>query len=265
MRRFDGYGVLITGAAQGIGAATARRFAAEGAAVLVTDLDGDHAERTAADIRGTGGKAEGLACDIADRAAVEAAVAHAADRFGSLDVLVNNAYSCHADAPLFEDQPDDLWHQDIDITLSGAMLPQPPAGRCPQRPRRAAPSGRRSRPPGRHRQHRLRQRRARLRLPRLQRREGRPRVSHPHAGRPCRPPWRPRQPDRPGHGPYRRLGRSRGRPRPYRPLYPLGRVGEPEDIAAAVLFLASADASWITGVTLPVDGGILISHLGFRR
>ncbi|HEU5486816.1 MAG TPA: SDR family oxidoreductase, partial [Microlunatus sp.] len=42
-----------------------------------------------------------------------------------------------------------------------------------------------------------------------------------------------------------------------RPLYPLGRVGEPGDIAAAVAFLASADASWITGVTLPVDGGVL--------
>ena len=42
-----------------------------------------------------------------------------------------------------------------------------------------------------------------------------------------------------------------------RPLYPLGRVGEPSDIAAAVAFLASDDASWITGVTLPVDGGVL--------
>jgi NAD(P)-dependent dehydrogenase (short-subunit alcohol dehydrogenase family) len=40
-------------------------------------------------------------------------------------------------------------------------------------------------------------------------------------------------------------------------MYPLGRIGEPEDIAAAVAFLASADASWITGITLPVDGGIL--------
>jgi NAD(P)-dependent dehydrogenase (short-subunit alcohol dehydrogenase family) len=45
--------------------------------------------------------------------------------------------------------------------------------------------------------------------------------------------------------------------------YPLGRVGEPEDIAAAVTFLASTDASWITGVTLPVDGGILGSNQGF--
>ena len=47
--------------------------------------------------------------------------------------------------------------------------------------------------------------------------------------------------------------------------YPLGRVGLPDDIAAAVAFLASQDASWITGVTLPVDGGILIGQLGVRR
>jgi NAD(P)-dependent dehydrogenase (short-subunit alcohol dehydrogenase family) len=51
-------------------------------------------------------------------------------------------------------------------------------------------------------------------------------------------------------------GQSGGADR-LRPLYPLGRVGEPSDIAAAVAFLASDDASWITGVTLPVDGGVL--------
>ena len=48
-----------------------------------------------------------------------------------------------------------------------------------------------------------------------------------------------------------------------RALYPLGRVGEPDDIAAAVAFLASADAAWITGVTLRVDGGILVTNPAF--
>lgn len=47
--------------------------------------------------------------------------------------------------------------------------------------------------------------------------------------------------------------------------YPLGRVGEPADIASAVAFLASADAAWITGVTLPVDGGLLVSNLAMLR
>ncbi len=49
-----------------------------------------------------------------------------------------------------------------------------------------------------------------------------------------------------------------------RRLYPLGRVGEPEDIAAAVTFLASSDASWITGTTLVVDGGLTAVHTGFH-
>ena len=49
------------------------------------------------------------------------------------------------------------------------------------------------------------------------------------------------------------------------PAYPLGRVGEPEDVAGAVTFLASADAAWITGITLPVDGGILSSSHVFRQ
>jgi len=45
-----------------------------------------------------------------------------------------------------------------------------------------------------------------------------------------------------------------------KPLYPLGRVGEAEDVAGAVVFLASTDAAWITGHTLPVDGGLLLAH-----
>ncbi|MDV9200483.1 SDR family oxidoreductase, partial [Streptomyces sp. Wh19] len=48
-------------------------------------------------------------------------------------------------------------------------------------------------------------------------------------------------------------------------LYPLGRVGEPEDIASAVAFLASRDAAWITGTTLRVDGGLTVTNYGFRQ
>ncbi|KUL21173.1 SDR family NAD(P)-dependent oxidoreductase [Streptomyces regalis] len=84
--RFAGYGVLITGAARGIGAATARRFAEEGARVLVTDVHLPAAEQTAAALCEQGLAAGEFACDVADRAAVEAAVAHAVDTFGSLDV-----------------------------------------------------------------------------------------------------------------------------------------------------------------------------------
>ncbi len=119
-RRFEGYGVLITGGARGIGAATARRFAREGARVLIADRDPDEAARTAAALRDEGLTVEGRGCDVADRCAVEAAVAHAADTFGSLDVLVNSAAHCSPDAPRFEDEPDESWARDLDVTLTGA-------------------------------------------------------------------------------------------------------------------------------------------------
>src|SRR4051812_15939735 len=121
MRRFDGYVALVTGAGQGIGEAVVRRLAGEGARVLVTDLDGERAAQAAARVREVGGEAEGLACDVADRAAVEAAVAAAVERFGGLDVLVNCAYSCHRDVPRFEDEPDESWARDLDVTLTGAF------------------------------------------------------------------------------------------------------------------------------------------------
>lgn len=116
-KRFEGYGVLVTGAARGIGAATARRLAEEGARVLLTDRDGPVAEKTAAGLREQGLTAEALECDVADRASVEAAVAHAVDTFGSLDVLVNSAAGCTPGAPLFEDEPDAVWAGDLDVTL----------------------------------------------------------------------------------------------------------------------------------------------------
>lgn len=118
-RRFEGYGVLVTGAARGIGAAVARRLAEEGARVLVTDADPAEAEKTAAALRELGLGAEAFGCDVGDQEAVERAVAHAVATFGALDVLVNSAAHCTPDHPLFEDQPDDEWARDIDITLTG--------------------------------------------------------------------------------------------------------------------------------------------------
>src|SRR5690349_16299544 len=119
-RRFDGHGVVITGAARGIGAATARRLAEEGACVLVTDADGTEAEKTASALRESGLTARARTCDVTDQDSVEAAVAHAVDAFGSLDVLVNSAAHCTPDTPLFEDGPDDAWDRDLDVTLLGA-------------------------------------------------------------------------------------------------------------------------------------------------
>ncbi|MFF0288385.1 SDR family NAD(P)-dependent oxidoreductase [Streptomyces sp. NPDC005262] len=252
--RFDGYGVLITGAGQGIGAATARRLAGEGARVLVTDLDGDRAEHTAAAIRKTGAAAEALPCDVGDRAAVEAAVAHAVEAFGTLDVLVNNAYRCTPDTPLFEDEPDDVWQGDLDATLTGpyrcsrAALPHLVASGRGAIVNIGSVNGEQD-----FGNHAYSAAKAGLgSLTRTLAGHAGPRgvrVNLVAPGTIRTDAWAGRDLE---------LDRVSA-------AYPLGRVGEPDDIAAAVAFLASRDAAWITGTTLRVDGGLLAVNTGFRR
>ncbi|WP_329163188.1 SDR family oxidoreductase [Streptomyces sp. NBC_01717] len=252
--RFDGYGVLITGAGQGIGAATARRLAGEGARVLVTDLDGDRAEQTAAAIRKTGATAESLPCDVGDRAAVEAAVARAVEAFGTLDVLVNNAYRCTPDTPLFEDEPDDVWQGDLDATLTGpyrcsrAALPHLVASGRGAIVNIGSVNGEQD-----FGNHAYSAAKAGLgSLTRTLAGHAGPRgvrVNLVAPGTIRTDAWAGRDLE---------LDRVSA-------VYPLGRVGEPDDIAAAVAFLASRDAAWITGTTLRVDGGLLAVNTGFRR
>jgi len=91
MGRLDRKVAIITGAASGIGKEIAKRFASEGAKVVIADLQMPAAEAAAAEIKRDGGIAMGVAMDVSDEAAVEVGVTRTIERFAGLDILVSNA------------------------------------------------------------------------------------------------------------------------------------------------------------------------------
>jgi meso-butanediol dehydrogenase/(S,S)-butanediol dehydrogenase/diacetyl reductase len=241
VERFAGRVALVTAAAQGIGRAVAHRIAAEGGSVVITDVNVAGAEVVAAEI---GDRALALRVDVTVRSEIEAAVAAAVEKFGGLDVLVNNA-----GANVVRSEPEETsaeeWHRQLDVTLVSAMqciqaaLPELVARRgsvvtigsinsltgIGNLEYAAAKAGQQSLTQNLAVRYGAQGVRFNLVAP----------------GTVRTPNWD----DQPGQ--LDQLAR----------LYPLRRVGEPEDIAAAVAFLASDDAAWITGHTLPVEGGLL--------
>jgi meso-butanediol dehydrogenase / (S,S)-butanediol dehydrogenase / diacetyl reductase len=241
MQRFSGKVALVTAGAQGIGEAVARRIAAEGGSVVITDLQSDKIEALAAEL---GSAAYAVPLDVTDREQVDAAIAATIARFGQLDVLVNNAGGCIITS-IPEDTTGEDWHRQLDLTLVGAA-------RCIQA----------SLP------HLVKSRGNVVTISSVNgiaafgnieyaaAKAGQIAMTQNFAARygglgvrfnvvapgTIRTPNWDNQPDT--------LER-------FKALYPLGRVGESEDIAAAVAFLASSDAAWITGHTLPVEGGVL--------
>ena len=118
--RFAGRGVIVTGGGRGIGQATARAFAAEGADVLVLGRTVADLEDTVAQITADGGQAWLLPCDVTDEAQVGETVTRTAGRWGRIDVLVNNA-GIDDDTPLLEiDRA--RWRAVIDTNLTGVFL-----------------------------------------------------------------------------------------------------------------------------------------------
>jgi 3-oxoacyl-[acyl-carrier protein] reductase len=116
MRRFEGRVVLITGAARGIGRATAERFAQEGARVAVADRDGAGASTAAREL---GGGALGLEVDVADAASVQTMVERVLKDAGAIDVLINNA-GITRDATLAKTS-DEAWDAVIAVNLTGTF------------------------------------------------------------------------------------------------------------------------------------------------
>lgn len=248
--RFDQRAIYITGAGHGIGRATALRLAAEGGSIAVSDIDGAAAEAVAAEIAAGGGIAFATTCDVTDRAAVDASIADAVARLGKLNVLVNTAGG-DWNEPALEEIPDELFHRKMDVNLTGVF-------RCI----RAALPSLIATGPGSNvvsigsingnwafGGYGYSAAKAGLEIltKNLAARYGSQgvRFNLISPGTIRTRNWTVREDD----------GGKRAR------KYPLGRIGEPEDIAAAVAFLASNDAAWITGITLPVEGGIMTGGL----
>jgi len=254
--RLDGRVALITGGASGIGAAAARLFSAEGAAVAVVDRDGDGAARLV-EILGGDGPALAVAADVTDREAVEDATARTVATFGRLDVVYNNAGAPAGFGPVGDLAPAD-WNLCLAVNATGtlfctqAALPhlraagggsivnQSSVAALVGIPGLAAYSAAKG---------------AVVALTRTLAVELAPdgiRVNAICAGTVDTPMARPLLAAR-GQGDVE-LGARLTAER-----YPIGRIGTPEEIARAALFLASDESSFVTGAVLTADGGMTIA------
>lgn len=136
-RSVKGLTVLVTGAASGMGRATARVFAAEGANVAVTDISTDGVKSVASEITTSGGTAKHWTLDVGDSRAIEFAIPDIATHFGGLDVIVNNA-GISVSVPIDDPTYDDAWAKAIAVMLTAhpriirAALPHLRKSKCPR-------------------------------------------------------------------------------------------------------------------------------------
>jgi NAD(P)-dependent dehydrogenase (short-subunit alcohol dehydrogenase family) len=124
--RLDGRAAIVTGGAGGIGGATARALAREGASVVIVDIDGDRAEQVAEAITASNGTAFSVSADLSEETEVVAAISAAMARYGRLDVLHNNAAMTESDFLSRDTQVTDLplevWERTMAINLRSQML-----------------------------------------------------------------------------------------------------------------------------------------------
>jgi len=249
--RLKGKVALITGAGTGIGQATAILFAKEGADIVVTNLELSEAEKTAEAIRKIGRRAVAIAADISKPDEIHAMLNGAINAFGGIDILVNNAGVGALNVPTFEIRDMEAWNKVFEINVAATFL-------CCQRVGHwmtthgggkmvnvASITGIAGVPyvnaygPSKA---------AVINMTRSLAVEWAKYKINVNCVAPC---WtKTDRLEKAFEKGVVSLAEIQKR-------CPMGRPAEPEDVAKAILFLASDDASFITGITLPVDGGWL--------
>lgn len=254
MQRFNNKTVLVTGAGRGIGAGVALAFAREGANVVVNDLVlSDETQATLDALAGLGAPVLFQQADVSDRAAVEAMVTHAVDRFGRLDVLAACA-AMSIREPILEAKWEDMLRT-IQVTQFGVVhVSQFAARQMVQQERNGATGGKiviissllAEYPFPSSAAYNM----SKAAVSQFMATLAAEMVSHRINVNAIHPGWI----DTPGE----RNFASEEEIQAAAGYLPWGRLGTPDDIANAVLFLASDAADYITGTTLRVDGGYML-------
>jgi 3-oxoacyl-[acyl-carrier protein] reductase len=255
--RFAKKVAIVTGAGNGIGLAIARAFAAEGASLVIADINAVAGERAAAALADTGGQALAVPTDVSDEDQVARMVAAAAARFGQVDILVNNAGVVAHNLLIEMDR--DTWDRQIDVQLTGPFLVS------------------------KHVARQMIERRVRGRIVNIS--SVAALMGRVKGGAHCASKAgltlltkvlamelgqygitvnavAPGLVETPAQ--QEEMNLSSAYKNRYLQELPTGRLGQPSDIANAVLFLASDESEWISGQLYVVDGGLMAGHLSFQ-